>query len=132
MLGALDKLGSVNWKEYVRVDRSANFMERPRTALVLGSVIADGFIAVQAKDAPAVKDIGQRVFTLSKAIGVGNSITPHAKAIIESADKIHWRASGPSSTRLKTKCRRAMNELNDQRLLPAGAASAAGSAARKC
>src|SRR5437764_8440070 len=86
VFGALNKLGSVNWKEYVRSDKSSNFTERPRIALLLGSVIADGFIAVQAKDAPAVKDIGQRVLTLSKQIGVGNSIMPHAKAIIESAD----------------------------------------------
>src|SRR5207302_8136989 len=73
VFGALNKLGSVNWKEYVRSDKGTNFTERPRIALLLGTVIADGFIAVQAEDAPAVKEIGQRVLTLSKGIGVGNS-----------------------------------------------------------
>jgi hypothetical protein len=49
VFGALNKLGTgVNWKEYVRTDRGSNFQERPRIALLLGSVIADGFIAVQA------------------------------------------------------------------------------------
>ena len=86
VFGALNKLGSVNWKEYVRSSKGSNFTERPRIALLLGTVIADGFIAVQAEDAPTVKEIGQRVLTLSKGIGVGNSITPHAKAIIEAAD----------------------------------------------
>src|SRR5207249_6230688 len=90
VFGALNKLGPVNWKEYVRSNRGANFGERPRIALLLGSVIADGFIAVQAKDAPAVKEIGQRVLSLSKFIGVQNSITPRAKAIIEAADKSKW------------------------------------------
>src|SRR5438874_12064409 len=87
IFGALSKRGAVNWKEHVRSDKGPNFTERPRIALLLGAVIADGFIAVQAEDAPTVKDIGQRVLALAKGIGVGNSITPHAKAIIEAADK---------------------------------------------
>src|SRR5712692_4321474 len=90
IFGALNKLGSVNWREYVRTEKSSNFTERPRIALLLGTVIADGFIAVQAEDAPAVKEIGQRVLNLSKGIGVGNSITPHAKAITDAADKRKW------------------------------------------
>src|SRR5881409_4316075 len=87
IFGALNKLGAVNCKEHVRSDKGPNFTERPRIALLLGAVIADGFIAVQAEDAPAVKEIGQHVMTLAKGIGVGNSITPHGKAIIDAADK---------------------------------------------
>src|SRR5262245_40665331 len=79
IFGALNKLGAVNWKEHVRSEEGPNFAERPRIALLLGTAIADGFIAVQAEDGPAVKDIGQRVQALAKGIGVGNSITPHAK-----------------------------------------------------
>src|SRR2546428_318689 len=90
IFGALNKLGTVNWRAHVRSDKGPNFTERPRIALLLGAVIADGFIAVQAEDAESVKDIGQRVLTLAKGIGVGNSITPHAKAIIEAADKRNW------------------------------------------
>ena len=90
IFGALNKLGAVNWKERVRSDKGSNFTERPRIALLLGTVIADGFIAVQAEDAPAVKDIGQLVLSLAKGIGVGNSIAPHAKAITEAADKRNW------------------------------------------
>ena len=64
IFGALNKLSAVNWKEHVRSDEEPNFTERPRIALLLGTVIADGFIAVQAEDAPAVKDIGQRVLRM--------------------------------------------------------------------
>ena len=90
VFGALNKLGTVNWKEYVRNEKSANFSERPRIALLLGTVIAYGFIAVQAEDASTVKDIGQRVLGLAKGIGVQSSITQHAKAITEAADKKNW------------------------------------------
>ena len=92
IFGALNKIDSVNWKEFVRTNKGTNFTERPRIALLLGTVIADGFIAVQAEDAPSVKEIGQRVVSLAKGIGVGNSIVPHAKAITEAADKRNWPA----------------------------------------
>jgi hypothetical protein len=116
VLGALNKLGPVNWKEFVRTEKGANFTERPRIALLLGTVIADGFIAVQAEDAPAVKDIGQRVLTLAKGIGVGNSITPHAKAITEAADKRNWDDVRLELDRTQSSVQQAMNEVQDQKL----------------
>src|SRR2546423_4668120 len=116
LFGALNKLGAVNWKEHVRSDEEPNFTERPRIALLLGTMIADGFIAVQAEDAPAVKDIGQRVLTLAKGIGVGNSITPHAKAITEAADKRKWDNVRLELDRTQNSVQQAMNEVQDQKL----------------
>src|SRR3954462_11552073 len=116
IFGALNKLGAVNWKEHVRSDEEPNFTERPRIALLLGTVIADGFIAVQAEDAAAVKDIGQRVLSLAKGIGVGNSITPHAKAITEAADKRNWENVRRELDRTQNSVQQAMNEVHDEKL----------------
>jgi hypothetical protein len=116
VFGALNKLGGVNWREYLRDDKGANFTERPRIALLLGAVIADGFIAVQAEDAPTVKDIGQRVLTLSKAIGVSSSITSHAKAITDAADKKNWASVRQELDRTQNSVQQAMNEVHDEKL----------------
>ena len=116
VFGALNKLGSVNWHEYVRTDKGSNFTERPRIALLLGTVIADGFIAVQAEDASAVKDIGQRVQALARAIGVERSITQHAKAIIEAADKRRWDGVRQELDRTQNSVQQAMNEVHDEKL----------------
>lgn len=116
IFGALNKLGPVNWKEHVRSDKGPNFTERPRIALLLGTVIADGFIAVQAEDAPTVKEIGQRVLSLAKGIGVGNSITPHAKAIIDAADKRKWENVRQELDRTQNSVQQAMNEVHDEKL----------------
>src|SRR3954454_13216972 len=116
IFGALNKLGGVNWKEYVRNNKGSKFTERPRIALLLGTVIADGFIAVQAEDAPTVKDIGQRVLNLAQGIGVGNSITPHAKAITEAADKRNWAGVRQELDRTQNSVQEAMKELNDEKL----------------
>lgn len=116
VFAALNKLDSVNWKEYVRSAKGSNFTERPRIALLLGTVIADGFIAVQAEDAPTVKDIGQRVLGLAKGIGVGSSITPHAKAITEAADKRNWSGVRQELDRTQNSVQQAMNEVHDEKL----------------
>src|SRR4029079_18111229 len=116
VFGALNKLGGVNWREYVRNEKGSNFTERPRIALLLGTVIADGFIAVQAEDAPTVKEIGQRVMTLAKSIGVGNSITPHANAIIGAADKRNWENVRQELDRTQNSVQQAMNEVHDEKL----------------
>src|SRR5207244_10761280 len=58
VFGALNKLGSVNWKEYVRSDKGPNFTERPPIALLLGTVTAHGAIAVHAAAAPGGHQIG--------------------------------------------------------------------------
>ncbi|PYL64484.1 MAG: hypothetical protein DMF25_06915 [Verrucomicrobia bacterium] len=116
VFGALNKLGSINWKEYVRSDKGSNFTERPRIALLLGTVIADGFIAVQAEDAPAVKEIGQRVQTLARGIGVERSITQHAKAITEAADKRKWENVRQELDRTQNSVQQAMNEVHDEKL----------------
>src|SRR5437899_11012725 len=58
IFGALNKLGSVNWREFVRTEKSSNFTERPRIALLLGTVIAGGSVAVTRGVAPPEKAIG--------------------------------------------------------------------------
>ena len=116
IFAALNKLDSVNWKEFVRTDKGTNFTERPRIALLLGGVIADGFIAVQAEDAPSVKDIGQRVVSLAKGIGVGNSIVPHAKAITDAADRRDWAGVRTELDRTQNSVQQAMNEVHDEKL----------------
>ena len=116
VFSALNKLESVNWKEYVRDGKGSNFTERPRIALLLGTVIADGFIAVQAEDAPTVKEIGQRVLGLAKGIGVEKSIQPHAKAIIEAADKRNWSGVRHELDLTQNSVQQAMNEAQDRNL----------------
>jgi hypothetical protein len=116
IFGALSKLDSVNWKEFVRTNKGSNFTERPRIALLLGATIADGFIAVQAEDAPSVKDIGQRVVSLAKGIGVGNSIVPHAKAITDAADRRNWNGVRQELDRTQNSVQQAMNEVHDEKL----------------
>jgi hypothetical protein len=88
----LDKLGKPNW---VAVQRPIKGVAQPmgapaQQALYLGTVIAEGFIAVEANDAEEVKNIGRSVLNLSKALGVQKAVTKRANAIVNEADKNDW------------------------------------------
>ncbi len=71
---------------------------------------------MQAEDAPSVKEIGQRVVSLAKGIGVGNSIVPHAKAITEAADRRNWNGVRQELDRTQNSVQQAMNEVHDEKL----------------
>jgi hypothetical protein len=88
----LDKLGKPNWQAVQRPIKGVAqpFGDRPQQALYLGTVIAEGFIAVEATDAEEVKNIGRSVLNLSRALGVRDAVTKRANAIINAADKENW------------------------------------------
>jgi hypothetical protein len=92
IFGVLDKLGKPPW---VAVQRPISGVvqpmgDQPQIALMLGTVIAEGFIAVEAEDATQVKQIGKSVLNLSTALGVGSKVKKRAAAITDAADKKDW------------------------------------------
>src|SRR5215510_7756738 len=65
IFGVLDKLGAPKW---VTVQRKMGSVAKPfgtraQQALYLGTVIAEGFIAVEAADAAEVKNVGTSVLS---------------------------------------------------------------------
>jgi hypothetical protein len=56
------------------------------------------------------------VQTLAKGIGVERSITSHAKAIIEAADKRKWQNVRQELDRTQKGVQQAMDELHDEKL----------------
>ncbi|MGH8046968.1 MAG: hypothetical protein ACREKL_06955 [Chthoniobacterales bacterium] len=112
----LDKLGTPNWKNELRPDLGKNTGVRAQTALLLGTVIAEGFIAVEAEDSERVKQIGREVLTLSDAIGVRSAVVARSKAIIEKADDHDWNGTRQELDGALQDVRGAMDELQSQDL----------------
>jgi hypothetical protein len=90
IFGILDKIGKPRWAEVLRPTNSGSRGERPQVALLLGTVIAEGFIAVEAENSEEVKKIGQNVLTLADAIGVRKAVLKRSKSIIDAADQKNW------------------------------------------
>jgi len=116
VFGVLDKLGSPNWHDVLRPDTAPVPSARPETALLLGNVIAEGFIAVEAQDPEQVKKIGRTVLDLSAAMGVRKAVVARSSAIIEFADKKDWPRVRRELDGALTDVKDAMAEMHDEEL----------------
>jgi hypothetical protein len=88
----LDRLGKPHWEDVLRPSKSLAKApgEQAQTALLLGTVIAEGFIAVEATNTAEVKEIGKNVLNLAKALGVGKEVTKRTTSILDLAGKSDW------------------------------------------
>ncbi len=89
---------------------------KEQISLLLGTVIAEGFVAVEAQNADEVKNIGRTVLTLSKAIGVQKAVVGRANAIIEAADKKDWPRVRRELDGALQVVKQAMDEMRNQDL----------------
>ncbi|MBU3665158.1 MAG: hypothetical protein FGM15_04665 [Chthoniobacterales bacterium] len=117
VFAVLDKLGNPNWRAQLgpqtTYPATAN---RAKDALLLGTVIADGFVAVEAEDGERVKEIGRNVLTLAEAINVRKSVVARSNSIIEKADARQWNAVRREFDGALQDVHQAMVELNDEEL----------------
>ncbi len=116
IFNALDKLGgNPNWKgEVGPINKNYRPTNQPAIGLLLGSVIANGFVAVQAKDADKVKDVGRRVLDLSKSLSVDQEVVSHCNSINEAADHGNWEAIRSEFDKAQSSVRTAMDRLKSK------------------
>jgi hypothetical protein len=92
IFSVLDKLGEPNWKQELRGVKTPSTTDRYELSLIFGTVVAEGFVAVQAQDKKAVEDIGREVLNLAQALGLTKAVRPHAQSILDAVDKNDWKA----------------------------------------
>jgi hypothetical protein len=119
IFGVLDKLGPK--PHWASVQRPVNGVvqpigEQPQVALLLGTVIAEGFIAVEAEDANQVKQIGKSVLNLATALGVGKEVKARAQAITDAADNKNWPVVRKELDGALGDVKEAMGKLNSEAL----------------
>jgi hypothetical protein len=90
LFSALGKAGKTNWAGQYRGPIPVTYRNRAQIALNLGGLIADGFIAVEAKDTQQVKNIGSDIIKLAKALGVSEKLLGRGNSISEFADNNEW------------------------------------------
>ena len=118
VFAVLDKIERPNWiaEQHKMASVAQPIGEPPQIALMLGVVIAEGFIAVEAEDAPEVKQIGKSVLNLTKALGVEKKAQVRAKAITDAADAKDWAGVRKQLDKALEDVREAMVELNSEAL----------------
>jgi hypothetical protein len=90
LFAALGKSGKINWSAQYRGPIPMTYSDRAQIALNLGGLVADGFIAVEAKDGQQVKNIGSDILKLGKALGVSEQLLGRGSSINEFAEHGDW------------------------------------------
>src|SRR5262249_711822 len=89
---SLDQFRDANWAAVERpeVARWKSHGDQAQIATLLGVVIAEGFIAMEAKDSAEVKNLGNSVLSLARGLGIRERALRRSRSIMELADKNDW------------------------------------------
>jgi len=116
IFAVLDDLGIRGWKGVAPLPKRPQRISRPQAALLLGAVVAEGFLAVQAQDIDKTKDLGPDVLELADMLGVKDEVSGHARAIVDGADQERWDDVRAELDKTQQTVREAMTKLRDDDL----------------
>jgi hypothetical protein len=117
LFAALEKPGKPNWVGQMRGPVATNYKNRAQIALNLGGLIADGFIAVEAKDSQQVKNIGTDIIKMAKALGVSENVLSRGNSINEFAENDEWDALQEELEATQNEVKSSMQSHRDQDLV---------------
>jgi len=117
LFAALGKAGKTNWSSQYRGPMPMTYRNRAQIALNLGGLIADGFIAVEAKDGQQVKNIGSDIIRLAKALGVSESLLSRGNSINEFAEHNEWDTLNEELEATQNEVKSSMQSHADQDLV---------------
>lgn len=89
---ALGKLSRPDWKKFLRHGTPVATTSRAQIALALGTLVADGYIAVEAQDGQGVKNIGKEIINLAKKLNVSQSVLGRGNSLNDFAENNDWSA----------------------------------------
>ncbi len=113
---AISKTGQPDWMSFYRDPGPTTYPTRPRTALNLGALVTDAFVAVEAQDGQQVKNTGKDIIALARALGVGEDVLMRGKSIADFADRNDWFALREELEATTNEVRRAMVSQRDEAL----------------
>jgi hypothetical protein len=114
----LDKFANSNWRavQHPELAQQRPHGNQAETALLLGAVIAEGFVAVEAEDADEVKSVGRAVLKLARGLGVEKAALSRSRSIIEHAERGDWRGVRKEWDGVLPDVQAGMKELQSEQL----------------
>ncbi|MBV9672265.1 MAG: hypothetical protein JO076_05495 [Verrucomicrobia bacterium] len=114
---AFQKGAKPNWASQFRPPVVISSAKRAQMALNLGTLIADGYIAVEAQDSQQVKNIGKDVLALAKKLSVSQSVLARGATISEFAENNAWGPLNEELEATQNEVKKAMLENRDPDLI---------------
>jgi len=117
LFAAIEKPGKTDWSGQYRGPMPITYRNRAQIALNLGGLIADGFVAVEAKDSQQVKNIGSDIIKLAKALGVSENLLKRGNSINEFAENNEWDTLQEELEATQNEVKSSMQSHSDQDLV---------------
>jgi hypothetical protein len=117
LFAAIEKPGKTDWSGQYRGPMPITYRNRAQIALNLGGLIADGFIAIEAKDSQQVKNIGSDIIKLAKALGVSENLLKRGNSINEFAENNEWDTLQEELEATQNEVKTSMQSHSDQDLV---------------
>jgi hypothetical protein len=90
--------------------------DRPRLALGMGAVIADGFLAVAAEKQSRIEPVGRVLLKYARGLGVADHVNKHSRSILEKAARQQWPEIKQELIRTQAEVEAAMLGLKDEEI----------------
>ena len=117
IFAVLDKLDEPDWNSGIELPKEgAQGGDRAVLALTFGSLVGEGFIAVQAKNKDEIQNVGRRALALSESLGLAVAVRPHSLSIIEAAGNSDWEKVRDELDATQQTVRAMMETLRDDEL----------------
>ncbi len=114
---AMGKVAQPAWGQFLRSGSPGISNSRSIIALGLGTLVADGYVAVEAQDGQAIKNIGKEILALAKKLNVSQSVLGRSNSIADFADNNDWNALREELEATQNEVKLDMVDQNDDRLV---------------
>jgi hypothetical protein len=110
VLSKLDR--ATKWSHAQRpIDEPVNpKATQAQNALILGTVLGEGFIAAEARDGEQVNKIGKSILNLARALDIDQHAKDNVDALITAADKKDWAVVSGHLEQIKNDLKMAISE----------------------
>lgn len=114
---AMDEQGQPNWTQLFAPKSAGATASREQMALMLGVLVADGYIAVEAQDGQGVKNTGKDIINLAKKLNVSQSVLSRGSSINDFAENNDWSALREELEATQNEVKMSMAEQKDRDLV---------------
>jgi hypothetical protein len=114
---AMDEQGQPNWTQLFAPKSAGATASREQMALMLGVLVADGYIAVEAQDGQGVKNTGKDIINLAKKLNVSQSVLSRGSSINDFAENNDWSALREELEATQNEVKMSMAEQKDKDLV---------------
>lgn len=117
LMTALNKDAKPNWQSEYRPPIPTLYNSRVQIALNVGTLIADGYIALEAEDSQQIKNLGKDIVTLAKSLAVSESVIARGNSIVDFADNNEWSALKEELEATQNEVKLALEQQHDADLV---------------